>query len=896
MTVPDSLSEHGHDALRADIRRLSTLLGRTIAQHAGPDLLELVEQVRKESRAAIASGDDTAISALLSGLDAGTAAWLARAFSQFFQLANLAEQRHRAAELGGRAPLHEIMQRLASADADEVNAVLARLELRPVFTAHPTEASRQTVLAILRRVAVALDEGADDDRLGACVDQLWQTDELRPGRPTVADEARAMGWYMEQLGRGAVPDLLAELDREVRAAGFALPEDARPLVLGCWVGGDRDGNPNVTPAVTREVLELYTDRALRIHESLLEQLLSELSISTRVVGVSEELRASLQHDRRLLPEVYDRRNRLNAHEPYRLKLSYIQARLAGTRTRIATGAPHRPGHDYLGPHGYVHDLAVMDRSLRGHLGGRIADGTLARALRNARALGLHLAELDIREHSARHHAALAAVYTGLGQPYAELTRAERTALLAEELAGGRPLIRRHYGLPEGARDVLATFDLLHDVQHEFGREVAQTYIVSMCQGVDDMLAVAVLAREAFMVELQHDPRSSVDLVPLFETVEELSQAGVLLDELLSVPAYRQQVRNRGDLQEVMLGYSDSNKGAGITTSQWEIHRAQRQLRDIGAKHGVRLRLFHGRGGSVGRGGGPAAAAVLSAPFGTVDATMKLTEQGEVVSDKYSLPALAHDNLEILLAAVLEATLEHQSSRIDGATLERWDAAMGVVSEAARSAYQELVGHPGLPRFFSSATPVDELGELNVGSRPSRRPGREAPTLDDLRAIPWVFGWTQTRMVVPGWFGLGSGLRAAREAGLSAQLDEMREWAFLTNLLGNVEMTLAKTDLRIAGHYVSELVDPQLHPLFDMIVAEHALTTTEVLRLTGSERLLDHHPVLRTTLAVRGAYLEPLHHLQVELLAQRRKGVGDPDLHRALLLTINGIAAGLRNTG
>ncbi|HEX3258914.1 MAG TPA: phosphoenolpyruvate carboxylase [Pseudonocardia sp.] len=896
MTVPDSLSEHGHNALRADIRRLSTMLGQTIALHGGPDLLELVEQVRKESRAAIASGDDTAISALLAGLDSGTAVWLARAFSQFFQLANIAEQRHRAAELAGRAPLHRIFQRLASAEPDEVNAALARLELRPVFTAHPTEASRQSVLAILRRVAVALDEGVDDDRLGAYVDQLWQTDELRPDKPTVADEARAVGWYMEQLGRGAVPDLLGELDREVRAAGFALPEDARPLVLGCWVGGDRDGNPNVTPAVTREVLELYTDRALRIHESLLEQLLSELSISTRVVGVSEELRSSLAHDRRLLPEVYAKRNRLNAHEPYRLKLSFIQARLANTRARIATGARHEPGVDYLGPHGYVADLAVMDRSLRGHLGARIADGALARALRTARALGLHLAELDIREHSGKHHAALAAVYEALGVPYSELTRAQRTELLAAELENGRPLIRRHYGLPEGARDVLGVFDLLHDVQHEFGREVAQTYIVSMCQGVDDLLAVAVLAREAFMVELCRDPRSSVDLVPLFETVEELAQAGALLDELLSVPGYRQQVRNRGDLQEVMLGYSDSNKGAGITTSQWEIQRAQRQLRDIGAKHGVRLRLFHGRGGSVGRGGGPAAAAVLSAPFGTVDATMKLTEQGEVVSDKYSLPALAHDNLEILLAAVLEATLEHQSSRIDGATLDRWDATMDVVSDAARTAYRALVGHPGLPRFFSSATPVDELGELNVGSRPSRRPGRDAPTLDDLRAIPWVFGWTQTRMVVPGWFGLGSGLRAAREAGLSAQLDEMREWGFFTNLLGNVEMTLAKTDLRIAGHYVSELVDPELHPLFDVIVAEHALTTAEVLRLTGSERLLEHHPVLRTTLDVRGAYLEPLHHLQVELLAQRRRGVADPDLRRALLLTINGIAAGLRNTG
>ncbi|WP_226370070.1 phosphoenolpyruvate carboxylase [Pseudonocardia oceani] len=886
-------SESGHDALRADIRRLSTMLGRTLVHHGGPELLELVEQVRHGSR----DGD---AQALLSGLDAGTAVALARAFSQYFQLANIAEQRHRAKEIAavdGRGPLRRVMERVAQeCDRDEVQEVLARAELRPVFTAHPTESSRQSVLAILRRVADGLDRGATDDALEALVELLWQTDELRPGKPTVADEARAIGWYMEQLGRGAVPELLAEYEREVRAAGFEVPPGTGPLVLGCWVGGDRDGNPNVTPAVTREVLELYSDRALRIHEGLVEELIQELSISTRVIGVSEELRSSLARDRRALPGVHDRFIRLNATEPYRLKLSYVQARLANTRTRDG----HVPGRDYLGPEAYLEDLAVVDRSLRGHLGGRIADGTLARALRTGRALGLHLAELDVREHSQRHHDALGAVYDALGeleQPYASLSREQRTELLSRELDGGRPLVRRHYGLPAEAVDVLGVFDLLHEVQHRYGPQVARTYIVSMCQGVDDLLAVAVLAREAFMVELQRDPRSSIDLVPLFETVEELCQAGDLLDGLLSVPGYRQHVRNRGDLQEVMLGYSDSNKGAGITTSQWEIHRAQRQLRDIGAKHGVRLRLFHGRGGSVGRGGGPSAEAVASAPYGSVDATMKVTEQGEVVSDKYSLPALAHDNLEIMLAAVLEATLLHRASRWDDPSLERFDDTMDLVSDAARAAYRGLVGQPGLPDFFSAATPVDELGELNVGSRPSRRPGKGAATLDDLRAIPWVFGWTQTRMVVPGWYGLGSGLAAAREAGHGPVLEEMREWAFFANLLGNVEMTLAKTDLGIARRYVDELVDPSLHPIFDDIVAEHALTLREVLRLTGSPTLLARYPVLRGTLAVRDSYLQPLHHLQVELLAQRRRtDQPDADVHRALLLTINGIAAGLRNTG
>jgi phosphoenolpyruvate carboxylase len=905
------VSEEEHTALRRDIRRLSTLLGETIAAHGGPELLALVEDVRRSAREAAqrngtGAADGAAVAALLAGLDAGTAVALARAFSQYFQLANLAEQLHRSRELrmlrpAERRPLRALMQRLAAeCDHAEVEEVLGRAELRPVFTAHPTEASRQSVLRVLRRVADALDRNAADDELAALVDLLWQTDEIRPGRPTVVDEARGIAWFLDQLGTRTVPDLLGEFEREVRAAGFTVPVGARPLVLGSWVGGDRDGNPNVTPDVTREVLQINAERALRIHERLVARLIEELGVSTRVVGVSEELRGALARDRRVLPEVHDRFIRLNQNEPYRLKLSYALERLENTRRRVAGNRPHVPGRDYLGAEAYLEDLGVLDRSLRAHLGGRIADGTLARALRSARALGLHLAELDFREHSGRLHTALGAVFDALGEldrPYAALTREERTALLSKELQSRRPLVRRHYGLPDAATDVVATFDVLHDIQHQLGPEVCHTYIVSMSQGVDDLLAAAVLARESYMVELHLNPRSSLDLVPLFETVAELTQAGLLLDGLLCDEGYRAHVRNRGDVQEVMLGYSDSNKGAGITTSQWEIHRAQRQLRDVAARHGVVLRLFHGRGGSVGRGGGPAGEAVASSPFGAVDATMKLTEQGEVISDKYSLPTLAEDNLEILLAAMLSATLTHQSSRWPDDVLARWDEAMTCVSDAARAAYRELVDEPGLPAFFAAATPVDELGSLNVGSRPSRRPGGGTATLDDLRAIPWVFGWTQTRMVVPGWYGLGSGLRAARAAGYGPLLEQMREWAFLANLLGNVEMTLAKTDLRIAEAYVSRLVEPGLQPIFERIRAEHAVTLQEVLWLAGAPTLLAAHPVLRNTLAVRAAYLEPLHHLQVELLARRRE-VDEPDgdLHRALLLTINGIAAGMRNTG
>jgi phosphoenolpyruvate carboxylase len=944
------LSEPAHNALRADIRRLGDLLGRTLTRHGGPPLLDLVERVRTLSRKAAEAGrvsDGSARTAadeldrLLAGVDAGTAAQLARAFTTFFLLANVAEQEHRSREITDGAdtdPLGDLVRRLAKEVGGEaLTEVLARTELRPVFTAHPTEASRQTVLGILRHVAEVLDQdnqvverGERGDRaharaerrLAQLVDLLWQTDEIRPGKPTVADEARAIAYYLEHLGEITIPDVLEQLDLALAGVGLELPEQARPIQLGCWVGGDRDGNPNVSPEVTMDALRLYADRALRIQINVLEELVQELGVSTRVVGISEGLRQSLAHDRRVLPEVHDRYIRLNAEEPYRLKCSYILARLTNTRDRIAEGRPHRPGIDYLGGEAYLADLEVMDASLRGHLGAGIADGTTARALRRARAVGLHLASLDVREHAARHHAALAALYPRIGGdpdagtgseagssalPYAEADRAERTRRLSAELAGHRPLTGR-FEFPEGeAGAVLAVFDAIREAQATFGETAAHTYIVSMAQGADDLLAVAVLAREAGLLGFDHtgpgaggDRRaawSRLDLVPLFETAAELRRAGELLDELLSDPGYRELVRARGDLQEVMLGYSDSNKDAGITTSQWEIHKAQRQLRDVAAAQHVRVRLFHGRGGSVGRGGGPAAEAVAASPYGAVDARMKVTEQGEVISDKYSLPTLAEHNLTIMLAATLEATLLHQTSRVPEATLVRWDEAMQVVSEAAQAAYREFVGHPRLPEFFTSATPVDELSWLNVGSRPSKRPGSGKASLEGLRAIPWVFGWTQTRMVVPGWYGLGSGLAAAREQGLGDTLKAMRDWAFFRNLLGNVEMTLAKTDLRIARSYVAALVDPALQPLFEMITAEHDRTVSEVLSLTGQHIPLAGYPLLRRTLAVREVYLEPLHHLQVALLARRRETPEpDADLRRALMLTVNGIVAGLRNTG
>jgi phosphoenolpyruvate carboxylase len=916
-------------ALRADIRRLGTLLGQTLARQEGQHLLDLVEQIR-----ALVRTDAEAAATELAAMDVTTGTKLARAFSTYFHLANVSEQVHRARDLrrrraaqGGWLDQAAALIAERGVPADEVAAAVRRLAVRPVFTAHPTEAARRSILSKLRAIADELDAEAAaaalydarstaraDRRLAEVLDLLWQTDELRVDRPDPTDEARNAIYYLRDLYDEAAPQVLEDLSSTLRGLGVETGPTGRPLTFGTWIGGDRDGNPFVTPQVTREVLLIQHEHGIQATEQAMDALIGEVSVSRRLRGVSLDLAASLAQDLDALPEVDQRFRRVNAEEPYRLKARCVKAKLANTRLRLGRGLPHVPGRDYRGSADLLGDLELMRASLARNSGQLTAVGRLASVIRTVSAFGLHLATMDIREHAEAHHAVLAQLYHRVGEvaEYGSLSRTDRTKLLGEELAGRRPLSTFDTPLTDAARRTFDVFAAIREAQDRFGPDVIESYIISMTLGVDDVLAAVVLAREAGLVDVASG-RARIGFVPLLETPAELEAGGELLDQLLSLPAYRTVVETRGNVQEVMLGYSDSNKEAGITTSQWLIHRAQRALRDVAARHGVRLRLFHGRGGTVGRGGGPTHDAILAQPYGTLDGAIKVTEQGEVISDKYTLPALARENLELTVAAVLQATLLHTAPRQPAESLERWDAAMDVVSGAAYGAYRGLAEHPDLPSYFWAATPTELLGALNIGSRPARRPDSGAG-LAGLRAIPWVFGWTQSRQIVPGWFGVGSGLAAARAAGLGNVVAEMyRRWHFFRTFLSNVEMMLAKTDLGIAGRYVRTLVPETLRPIFDTIEDEYARTVQEVLAVTGSTALLDSNPVLRRTLAIRDTYLEPLHHLQVALLRQyreigalgrvvatapgaRRQPGEATALERALLTTVNGIAAGMRNTG
>ena len=885
-------------ALRSDVRRLGELLGQSLARQDGEALLNLVELVRKSVREG--NGED-----LLKSISTADSVKLVRAFNVYFNLANVAEQVHRSRVLaqerisGGswltRAVDHilEAKKSGQSISDSDLKKWLENFEVRPVFTAHPTEAARRSVLSKLSTISELLDEPESptrDRRLAEAVDLLWQTDELRLGRPEPLDEAINALYYLDDLFRLTIPEVLDDFSRELSRLGIKLAPTATPLTFGSWIGGDRDGNPNITPEITKQAIVLQMGHAIRVTLEALDELRQALSVSTKLAGTSEPLLQSVAKDLKLLPEIEPRFKRINVEEPYRLKATAIRHRLLLTRDRHNNGTAHEPGRDYANTEELLDDLMLMYNSLLANRGELIANGLLERTIRTVAAFGVTHATMDVREHSGAHQRVIEALFPELN--YSSLTSEQKCEFLTAQLNDGN---RDISSLEDVDAKTLRTFSAIRELQDNFDPTVVETYIISMTKGPEDVLAAAYLAKEAGLIDLRKGV-ARVDVAPLLETVAELRAAGEILERLLVNPTYRKIVEMRGNIQEVMLGYSDSNKDAGIATSQWEIHQAQRKLRDVARKYGIKLRLFHGRGGSVGRGGGPTYDAIIALPWGTLDGQIKMTEQGEVISDKYALPSLARENVELTLAAALEATVLNRAARQSPEDLLKWNASMTAISDASFVRYRALVEHPDLPTYFYQSTPVEQLGNLFLGSRPSRRPDASAD-LSSLRAIPWVFGWTQSRQIVPGWFGVGTGLKAAREAGHGETMSAMlKDWHFFRTFISNVEMTVAKTDLQTARKYVSSLVEPQFHHLLETIQEEFELTIKELLLLTGKEEILGDQQILARTLQIRDAYLAPLHLLQISLLKKVRQDNSDPLITRALLLTINGVAAGLRNTG
>ena len=880
-------------SLRNDVRKLADLLGQTLARQEGEELLSLVESVRLSVR----EGQQDKV---LGSLTDSQTVSLVRAFSNYFNLANVAEQVERSKVLAevrksSGSWISKTIDHILEAQKNgnnfsksDLQEWLDNFSVRPVFTAHPTEAARRSVLSKMTTIAELLeqpDSQLKTERLAEAIDLLWQTDELRLGRPEPLDEAVNSIYYLDELMQETVPEVLASFTKEVKRLGINLSPSAKPLTFGTWIGGDRDGNPHITSEVTKSAILLQNSHFTRAITKHLDELRQALSISTKLAGVTSELEKSVAQDLEKLPEIEARYRRINVEEPYRLKATAIGHKLLLTQARHASGLPHFPGRDYKDTAELLSDFEIMRSSLIANNGELIATGILERVIRTINAFGLTHATMDIREHSGVHRNLLTQIYGELDSD-----------LISKELISTeKPAIKN---LDEVSERCFKTFSAVNELIDRFGPEVIESYIISMTKSAEDVLIAAVIAKLAGLISLdESNAFAKIGFVPLLETVSELRDAGEILDELLSNKSYRKIISLRGDLQEVMLGYSDSNKDAGITTSQWEIHKAQRKLRDVAIKHGVKLRLFHGRGGSVGRGGGPTYDALIALPWGSIDGHIKMTEQGEVISDKYGLPALAKENLELTLAAALEATVLNRKPRQSSSDLNTWNDCMDLISESSFAAYRKLVDDPELPAYFYQSTPVEQLGNLFLGSRPSRRPDA-AGGLESLRAIPWVFGWTQSRQIVPGWYGVGSGLKAAREAGKSELLQTLlKEWHFFRTFISNVEMTLAKTDFSIAERYVKTLVDPALHKIFNQIKSEFDLTVKELLLMTGESEILGNQPILARTLHVRDTYLAPLQLLQVSLLARVRaqKNV-DPLLIRALLLTINGVAAGLRNTG
>ena len=905
--------------LREDIRYLGRVLGDTIREQAGPKVFELVERIRQSAIRYRREQDGRSLGTLektIGALGQDDATNVVRAFSYFHHLANVAEdvhhdrlrrahEAHRAPPVAGSLAYARARLRAANVSTRRVQAFFEQARVEPVLTAHPTEVQRKSIIDRQRAVRArlgerghAVSEAALDEALRREVLILWKTSELRAEKPTVEDEIDNGLAYFRGTFLEVVPRLYAELEDEL-APDLRLPPFLR---VASWIGGDRDGNPHVTHEVTARAVEQQAAVALEHYLREIHALGGELSVAAQYAVPSPELDALVARS----PD----RAASRKEEPFRRALTGVYARVAATAKALAVDvssprAAVGAAPPYAGPAELLADLDVIALALAASGCARLAEGRLRLLRRAVEVFGFHLAPLDIRQHSEVHARVVQELTrraTGM-DVYEGLDELERQQLLLRELVTARPLVSPHVAYGPETTESLETLRTVAALHARYGAAAVPNYVISMTAGPSDVLEVALLLKEAGLLVPGQEPRSAVNIIPLFETIGDLRACGGIMHALFSLPYYRQLLESRGDLQEVMLGYSDSNKDGGFLTSNWELYKAERVLVDVFAKHDVRLRLFHGRGGTVGRGGGPSYHAVLAQPRGSVNGQLRLTEQGEVIASKYGDPAVGHVNLATLVAATIEATLvgARDDADPDGEEAELFAETLEALSALAFRSYRALVYEtPGFIKYFREATPINEIGDLNIGSRPASR--KKSDRIEDLRAIPWVFSWGQCRQSLPGFYGFGAAVRGFLSKDRAARLGLLRSmyarWPFFSTLVDKLEMVLAKTDMGIAARYAGLVRDRRLRAaMFGRIEREHDDTRAAVFEITGAKTLLQGNSSLVRSLRNRTPYIDPLNHLQVELLRRLRSGRGDTDeIRRAVHLTINGVAAGLRNSG
>jgi phosphoenolpyruvate carboxylase len=927
--------------LLSDVDYLEGLLGRVISEQGGKELIGKVDQLRKiclELKESYSPERERALLGLIEKLDLPAATQILSAFDISFNLLNVAEENFAMQRRRDEEKLRGIVEGSLGAFFAEarrrkipLNAILeeiGKMEIRPVITAHPTEAKRQTILEKYRKIYLLIfkkenpvwtprEKNRIAQEILSEITKLWQTGDIHLERPTVHEEVQNGLFYFKETFYPIIPRLYAEVKEQIRMIDPGFSGHIPPfLTFGSWIGGDRDGNPAVTSDTTLWALRAQKELILDLYRHSVQELIVSLSPSRYLAPISEALHESIEKDAKIAPLLAERFWKRNPHEPYRQKLGFVLERLTATQQTLETrlgGTPTQGPAAEMPPYGacgeFLADLEMIQQSLLENRGERLANLEVEALLVRTRVFGFHLAKLDIRQEASRHRRALAEIFrkTGIEDRFEERSEPERVEILTRELLTPRPLLP--YGLilsPEN-QEILETFRAMRRIRDNLPEGLG-SYIISMTANASDVLSILLLAKQFGLCASQPSGEASgLDVAPLFETVSHLRGSADVMTSLFENPAYRRHLEERGQSQEVMLGYSDSSKDAGILSANWELYKTQRSLSEISQSHHIRLMLFHGRGGTVGRGGGPTHRAILAQPKGTVLGRTKITEQGEVISSKYANQGTALHNLELLAAGVLQASVPALERPRGGPGIRssdeaRWDKGMEELSEIARRIYREAYGER-LYLYFREATPTAEIALMNIGSRPSYRAGGER--LEGLRAIPWSFGWTQSRHLFGGWYPVGSTFEAFIRTDSRRRLrllSEMyRKWPFFYNLIDNIQMTLAKANMHIAEDYSQLVKDPLLREeTLGKIREEYDRTVRALLKLTGTREILANDPGLKRSIHLRDPFIDPINYIQVNLIQKLRHNPPPPPeretLIHAILLSINCIATGMRNTG